>query len=57
LQSVNQELLSQLQPEQVEVVVEQAQTDDQPGVDESERFGDVELRGEEDKPSMVMACD
>ena len=29
-------LLSQLQPEQVEVVVEQAQTDDHLGVDESE---------------------
>ncbi len=28
--------MSQLQPEQVEVVVEQAQTDDEPGVDESE---------------------
>jgi len=56
LQSVNQELLSQLQPEQVEVVVEQAQTDDEPGVEESE-LDDVELRGEEDKSTMVMACD
>lgn len=33
LQSVNQELLSQLQLKQVEVVIEQVETDDQPGVD------------------------
>ncbi len=36
LQSVNQKLLSQLQLDQVEVVVKQAQTDDVPGVNESE---------------------
>jgi insertion element IS1 protein InsB len=36
LQSVNQKLLSQRQLDQVEVVVKQAETDDVPGVNESE---------------------
>lgn len=36
LQSVNQKLLSQLQPEQMEVVVERVETDEELGVEESE---------------------
>ncbi len=35
LQCVNHKLLSQLQLEQVEVVVEQAKTEQEPGVEES----------------------
>lgn len=36
MQSVNQKLLSQLQPEQVEVAVERVETDEELGVEESE---------------------
>jgi hypothetical protein len=36
LQTVNQKLLSQLQPEQVEVVVEQFKADEENAVEESE---------------------
>jgi hypothetical protein len=45
LQTVNQKLLSQLQPEQVEVVVEQFKADEETAVEESELDAPVELCG------------
>jgi hypothetical protein len=44
LQSVNQKLLSQLQPEQVEVVVEPIEANEETAIEESSLDAPMELR-------------
>lgn len=55
LQTVNQRLLRKLQPEQLEVVIEQVEVDEETAVLESELDAPVELRGQEDESQVVVA--
>jgi hypothetical protein len=48
--------LSQLPVEQVEIVIEQVEVEQERVVEESSLDAPVELRGQEDKSEMAVAC-